>query len=50
MLSAAILAASATVAAQRGRGGGPAGSANPAIGNPQAIQQGEATYSQTCTA
>jgi putative heme-binding domain-containing protein len=47
-VAAAVLAASVNVMAQRG--GGPAGAANPAIGNPQAIQQGEARYSQTCTA
>src|SRR3954451_3746398 len=47
--TAALLAAGVTVTAQRG-GGQPAGPANPAIGNPQAIQQGEAIYSKTCTA
>jgi cytochrome c oxidase cbb3-type subunit III len=48
--AAAMLAASASVSAQRGRGAGAGGPANPAIGNQQAIQEGEATYNQTCTA
>jgi cytochrome c oxidase cbb3-type subunit III len=48
--AAAMLAASVTVSAQRGRGAGPAGPANPAIGNQQAIQEGEQMYGQTCTA
>jgi cytochrome c oxidase cbb3-type subunit 3 len=47
--AAAILAASAGVSAQRGRGAGPGGAPNPAIGSQQAIQQGEALYSQACT-
>ena len=48
---AALVAASVGVSAQRGgRGGGAAGPANPAIGNQQAIQEGEAIYNQTCTA
>ena len=50
--AAALVAASVGVSAQRGgRGGGAAGGpANPAIGNQQAIQEGEAIYNQTCTA
>ena len=49
--AAALVAASAGVSAQRGgRSGAPAGPANPAIGNQQAIQEGEAIYNQTCTA
>jgi len=49
--AAALVAASVGVSAQRGgRGGGAAGPANPAIGNQQAIQEGEAIYNQTCTA
>jgi putative heme-binding domain-containing protein len=47
--AAVLLAASVSVLAQRGRGAGSAGPANPAIGNQQAIQEGEAIYSQTCT-
>jgi len=50
LMAMAVLAASASISAQRGRGGAPAGPANPAIGNQQAIQEGEAIYSQTCTA
>jgi cytochrome c oxidase cbb3-type subunit 3 len=51
MLGAAVLlTASVNVLAQRGRGGAGGGPANPAIGNQQAIQEGEATYNQTCTA
>jgi putative heme-binding domain-containing protein len=48
--AAVLLTASVNVFAQRGRGAGPAGPANPAIGNQQAIQEGEAIYNQTCTA
>jgi cytochrome c oxidase cbb3-type subunit III len=48
--AAVLLTASVNVLAQRGRGAGPAGPANPAIGNQQAIQEGEAIYNQTCTA
>ncbi len=47
--SVAVLVATLPVSGQRG-GGPPAGPPNPAIGNQQAIQQGEALYSQTCTA
>jgi cytochrome c oxidase cbb3-type subunit III len=47
--AAVLLITGMTLQAQRG-GGPPAGQANPAIGNPQAVQQGEALYSQTCTA
>src|ERR1700674_554047 len=47
--AASLMAASMSLTAQR-RGGGPPGAANPAIGNQQAIQQGEAIYNQTCTA
>jgi putative heme-binding domain-containing protein len=43
-----LLAASVDLAAQRG-GGPPAAAPNQAIGNPQAIQQGESLYNQTCT-
>jgi cytochrome c oxidase cbb3-type subunit III len=51
MLGAAVLlTTSVNVLAQRGRGGAGGGPANPAIGNQQAIQEGEATYNQTCTA
>jgi cytochrome c oxidase cbb3-type subunit 3 len=46
--AAAALTASVALSAQRG-GGAPAGPPNAAIGNPQAIQQGEVRYSQTCT-
>jgi cytochrome c oxidase cbb3-type subunit 3 len=47
--AATLLAASVSLTAQRG-GGPAAGPANPAIGNQQAIQQGEQLYGQTCTA
>src|SRR5207253_8466694 len=47
--AAMIFAAGAAVSAQRGRGAGPA-APNPAIGNDQAIQEGEQIYNQTCTA
>jgi putative heme-binding domain-containing protein len=46
---ASVIGAGATVTAQRGRGAAPDAAANPAIGNAQAIQQGEAIYNQTCT-
>ena len=48
LAAAALLIAGAHPTAQRG-GGGQAGPPNPAIGNQQAIQQGEAVYSRTCT-
>jgi putative heme-binding domain-containing protein len=48
--TAVLLTASVSLFAQRGRGAAPAGPANPAIGNQQAIQEGEAIYNQTCTA
>ena len=49
-LALSLAAFAVTLAAQRGGGAGAAaGPANPAIGNPQAIQQGEALYSQSCT-
>jgi putative heme-binding domain-containing protein len=44
----ALVLVGARLGAQRGAGA--AAPPNPAIGNPQAIQQGEALYSQTCTA
>src|SRR5437867_3257333 len=47
--AAMIFAAGAGVSAQRGRGAGPA-APNPAIGNDQAIQEGEQIYNQSCTA
>src|ERR1051325_9980204 len=50
IIATVALAAGATLSAQRGRGAGPAGPANPAIGNQQAIQEGEQMYAQTCTA
>jgi putative heme-binding domain-containing protein len=51
-VSAALLfTASAGVLAQRGAGaGGGAAGANPAIGNAQAVAEGEKLYNQTCTA
>jgi putative heme-binding domain-containing protein len=51
-LSAALLlTAGASVFAQRGAGaGGGAAAANPAIGNAQAVAEGEKLYNQTCTA
>jgi putative heme-binding domain-containing protein len=51
VMSAAVVLLIAAATPQAQRGGGPGREPlNPAIGNPQAIQQGEQIYSQTCTA
>ena len=49
---ALIFAANLTAAAQQGaggRGGSPAGPANPFLGNSQAIDEGRQIYNRTCT-
>ncbi len=46
----AVLFAAVTISAQRGAGPGGAAGPHPAIGNPQAIAEGEKLYHETCTA
>src|SRR5688500_13458362 len=51
LLVVTLLFANLTVAAQRGGGpGGAAAPAHPAIGNREAIAEGEKLYNETCTA
>ena len=49
LLALCLLPFSASLFAQRGAGPTAAAPANPAIGNPQAIAEGEKLYNETCT-